>query len=303
MVTSSIDSGSVIDIGCGWGSFTQALHRKGYATTACDYVLEHVVATKIICPEATVYQADARDLSMLPADNFDFVCLKSVIEHIGDHALPVGGSGRNLPHQFRAIREAARIAKVGSHLFLSTGNFRFPFDGECDKWFFHWLPMEKRRAYMKACHFSSDNYWLLTWEELSFMFASSGLQVDTVQPGGRDVSPWRDRMIENLDKTLDARFDETLKDILVDLFANDPRFFPNWDVKLRKVSPRTRVMTDDLPLALRVLGGDSDDPTTRRLVLMDLLIRECGGSTKTLTSDKRQQLDALACLWAQILSD
>lgn len=250
-------AGTVLDMGCGWGGFTAMLHNEGYRVTSFDHVYEHAVVTKFATPEAIVFQADARELPLLADETFDFVCMKDLIEHIGDYSQPSGRSGRNIHHQYRALRAAARVAKTGAGLFVTTGNFAFPFDDEVKRWFFHWLPSDQRQKYMDACQFSSDHYFLLTWEEICFLLEASGLDLINTTPRA-EVRQFG-RILDTLDKTfVDPPVEQALKDILNDLCSTDPRYFPTWRIALRKTTHRPRMPHHNLPLALRVLGGHSD---------------------------------------------
>jgi len=248
---------SVLDMGCGWGGFTTILVERGYKVSSLDYVFEHAVVTKFVSPDVAVYQADARDLTGLADESFDCVCMKDLIEHIGDYNEPSGRSGRNIHHQYLALKEAARVAKTGGRMMVMTGNYCSPLDGEVQRWFFHWLPEKTRQRYMQTCHFSADHYYLLTWDEISFLFQATGLAIDNVEFLGKEN--WQEQLIDGLDQGFHMpSIEPEYKEILRDLMMNDPHYFHAWGVALRKTARNPSMPLHDLPLALRVLGGQTN---------------------------------------------
>lgn len=249
-------SGHVLDMGCGWGGLTKVLSDRGYRMSSFDHVLEHAVVTKLVNPEARVYQGDVRNADLLPDAAFDLACMKDVLEHVGDFSQPIGPSGRNYAHQYRAVREVARVLRVGGTALISTGNYAFPWDGEVNRWTNHWLPEEARARYMRECHFDSDRYWLLTWEEIRGLFQATGLEVQEV--AGDAMPVWHERFLDHLDKGF-VGFEPELKRIWAELMEKDPRFLPCWYVRLIKATDRPKLPLDNLPLALRMLGGQTDD--------------------------------------------
>lgn len=254
IVGDAAPGGTVLDIGCGWGGFTSILVGQGHRVSSLDHVFEHAVVTKFVSPGATVYQADARDLTGVASESFDCVCMKDLIEHIGDYNEPPGRSGRNIHHQYRAMTEAARVTKIGGRMMVTTGNARSPLDGEVLRWFFHWLPQRARQRTMEACHFSADHYYLLTWDEITFLFQAAGLEVTHVESLGHGV--WLEQLLDRLDRAFPMPpIEPEYKEILRDLTKNDPDYFHAWTVTLLKTTSNPTIPLHDLPLALRVLGG------------------------------------------------
>lgn len=223
----------LIDVGCGWGGMTRQLCERYLARDesgecevfAVDHVLEHAVATKILNPEARVFQVDARSMPLLEDGYFDFVMAHGVIEHVGDHQIPVGASGANLKHQYAFLKELTRIARLGGKVFLSTGNYIFPRDGETNLWFYHWLPEGEKRRYNEENARSTDKYWLMTWDELSYVMESAGLELDWVSaPEGEN---WEERFLNILGagfKGLDQDMIERWKRLV----REDPHYFSSW---------------------------------------------------------------------------
>ena len=99
---------SALDVGCGLGFFSEALHQRGVDVLACDLGKGLVERTqqRVGCKAQT---ADALRLSQqLGEDQFDVVISSECIEHTPD------------PRQ--AIREMAKVLKPGGYLSLSTPN-------------------------------------------------------------------------------------------------------------------------------------------------------------------------------------
>ena len=129
---------------------------------------------------------------------FDHVFVYSVIEHVDmppDHrgnAVPV------LEIQQKVISEAARVLKPGGLLMVSTGNYLFPYDGEVQIWFFHYLPKELQQQLLEMTGRSADRYGLLTWAQLLGMAQSSGLalaHVETCETEGLPIPGELDRAL------------------------------------------------------------------------------------------------------------
>lgn len=125
---------------------------------------------------------------------FDFVIAHGVIEHVGDYSQPVGHSGSNLHQQYRLVRELGRVTRIGGHALISTGNYLFPRDGEVDLWFYHWLPRAEKEAYNRATNRSTDRYYLLTWDEFSYLLNSAGFSVRSVS--SPDTDHWDEEFLE-----------------------------------------------------------------------------------------------------------
>ena len=222
----------VIDVGCGWGAFTRLLCDRCREVTAIDYVLEHVVATKILCPGANVFMGDARDTHSFEPDHFDVVFVRNIIEHVGDPSLETTGkSVKNLYHQSRLMKNTARICKPGGSVCLSTGNYIFPRDGEINAWFYHWLPAEQKREYCTRMSISTDNYWLLSWSQMDYLLRDAGLSVESVLAPDREERG--DTFLDDLHKAFSG-LDPCMVGIWKNLIANDPRFFPAWNITARK---------------------------------------------------------------------
>jgi len=81
-------------------------------------------------------------------------------------------------------------------LFVSTGNYAFPRDGEVDRWFYHWLPPEEQARYNDERNIYRGPYWLLTWEEMTALL---GLCVMRCRPlTSPDSEHWDDILIDRL---------------------------------------------------------------------------------------------------------
>lgn len=232
---------SAVDVGCGWGGFARLLAEKVHDLSAVDRVRRHAVATKYLCPAARVYQGDASALGF-PDGAFDLSVLRGVVEHVGDPAVPTGASGANLGRQFAVLRELARVTRDGGTACVSTGNYLHPRDGEVNRWLFHWLPAESKRAYLAKTGTSADRYWLLTWAELSRALDLCGLRVDAVHTDRWDGP--LDALAAALPDLDAATVEEWRR-----LVHEDPRYMSSWfvlatrDAEARHLMSRLGVMS------------------------------------------------------------
>lgn len=143
----------------------------------------HVEIARERVPGATALVGSGTDLgrSGLADGQFDHVFLYSVIEHVGLPADHRAHAGPVLDIQRRLILEAARVLKPGGLLMVSTGNYLFPYDGEVQIWFFHYLPKEVQKELLETTGRSADRYGLLTWPQLLVMAQAAGLTLAHVE--------------------------------------------------------------------------------------------------------------------------
>ena len=215
----------IIDLGCGWGSLTWILADEFNAhMTAVEHVPEHAEVTAARCQGALVYVGDACDLDLILSASQDIVISHSVIEHIDTH----GSRGRctDFTKKQAHLYEMARIMRPDGWGFLNTGNYNFPFDGEVDKFLFHWLPPETQDKWLSIAGETSDTYTMLQWPELNLMLTQAGFTIVAVE--NPDSENWRGA-IGHLTGSV-----KEISDIIVDLIAKDPRYMSSWNIILRK---------------------------------------------------------------------
>ncbi|MDF3067921.1 MAG: hypothetical protein K0R38_3522 [Polyangiaceae bacterium] len=82
-VARSVVGESVLDIGCGFGSLTEHLRKRGFKATGIDLLAEGIAAGKARYPQADLRVAASEELDFAPA-TFDTVVLKDTIHHIYD---------------------------------------------------------------------------------------------------------------------------------------------------------------------------------------------------------------------------
>ncbi len=81
-------SGRILDIGCGTGSYTFALAKRGYRITAVDLADEFVIRCRAraealgLSDGVDVRVGDARTLDGIPCGNFDAVLLMGPLYHL-----------------------------------------------------------------------------------------------------------------------------------------------------------------------------------------------------------------------------
>lgn len=104
---------TMLDVGCGWGRWSIASARRGYAVTGVDPVLRAVLAARRVSVQLALrndfYVADARHLPF-PDASFDVCFSYSVLQHF---------SG---PDAREALGEIARVLKPGGRVLVQMAN-------------------------------------------------------------------------------------------------------------------------------------------------------------------------------------
>lgn len=220
----------VLDTGCCWGSVAYFLRDYDCSVSCIDYIEPHALFTKFINPQADVYQGDVRDMSLFEDHVFDVVISRGVIEHVGDYSLPRGKSTENsIGHQLQYLREMKRIVKPGGHIWLSTGNWAFPYDGEIDQWFFHWLTPKMQNDYLGLTNEGADKYWLLSWHQFERLFEDLSLVVEDVS--SPDVDLWREPL-EGLFKS-HGRHKDLMTSMILEQLGSNPNMMSSWMITLK----------------------------------------------------------------------
>jgi len=75
--------GRVLDIGCGKGEFSVALHERGFGCTGIDMKPNLVPQLQAQCPQVCWRRTTTADLATL-AERYDIVTLYHVLEHVPD---------------------------------------------------------------------------------------------------------------------------------------------------------------------------------------------------------------------------
>ena len=94
---------TVLDVGAGHGAMTQALHRAGYAVSACDKFPEFYRYSAVPCSRADFVAG----LPFAEA-SFDALVACEITEHMHDHGI--------------FFKACARVLKPGGRMFISTPN-------------------------------------------------------------------------------------------------------------------------------------------------------------------------------------
>jgi hypothetical protein len=139
---------------------------------------------------------------------------------------------RTYGDKLQNLKELRRIMKPDGKGFLSTGNYEFPFNGEVNQWFVHWLPFEYQQRYLKSIGIDSDRYWLCTWEQIQALFDEAGLVIDEVVTPPQDVITFQKRIMGHMKK--DPSINETFGEIMKELMTSNPRFMPTWKIFFRR---------------------------------------------------------------------
>jgi cyclopropane fatty-acyl-phospholipid synthase-like methyltransferase len=216
----------VLDVGCGWGGLSRVLAERGAEVTMVDPHPPHVEIARMRVPQAMA----------LANEQFDHVFVYSVIEHVGlppDHR---GDAGPVLEIQRKLILEAARVLKPGGVLMVSTGNYLFPYDGEVQIWFFHYLPEAVQKELLQAIGRSADRYGLLSWSQLLGMTEAAGLtlaHVETCETEGllRTMEGWLSGLSGAASASADRR---SATERIRTMVTTDPNWMPMWHAFFRK---------------------------------------------------------------------
>jgi SAM-dependent methyltransferase len=166
--------GSILEVGCGRGSFTRALAATGMNLRCADLILKHE-------PIAGIEHTSGADLSAkLPFDEGSFrtVIALEVIEHI--------------TNPFRAVEEMARVLEPGGRLYLTFPNYwgarqrvRFLIRGSVNRSHVHdTRAQENLREGRCAPHINT-----MPWPTLKYALVSYGLEVEDLR--GHQRKPQR----------------------------------------------------------------------------------------------------------------
>ena len=218
------DGVTVVDLGCGWGGMTSLLVKEPCERVyAVDQVPDHLKITALQSPGCQTVEGNVCNLDMFDDNSIDLCISHGVIEHI-DTFNARGPCFANKSKQ-KHVYEMYRILRPGGKAYISTGNFNFPFDGEVEKMFFHWLPGEYQRKWLEVDKGSADTYTLLTWMQLYTMINNARLGI--VEIKNFDVELWRGPM-ENL------KIPKHGIDLILDLIENNPEYMSSWHIILEK---------------------------------------------------------------------
>jgi SAM-dependent methyltransferase len=158
----------VLDIGAGYGAFSQKLHRLGFQPEACDLFPKNFRYAPVQCKYANIMES-------LPYEekSFDVAVAIEVVEHINDHEI--------------LFKECARVLKPGGSLFISTPNIlswksriRFLFSG----YFYSFQALELKN-FDGLQHVSSLTLDQYNYIALKFGFDKAKLEVDKYQKSSR----------------------------------------------------------------------------------------------------------------------
>lgn len=117
------DDGPVLDVGCGAGRTTAALHDRGFDVTGVDVSPSMVREAKRQFPELDVQQADATDLAFRD-DAFEYV----LFSYCGlDLVYPESA-------RLDALREIRRVLEPGGVFAFSTHNNWYNLPAVLDDW-------------------------------------------------------------------------------------------------------------------------------------------------------------------------
>lgn len=236
-ILGSLKGLKVLDVGCGWGAFTEFLLSRGAIVTSLDRVLPHCQGVQIRCPDSAAIMGDALHLPF-KSESFDVVIMFGLIEHVG---LPKGYQGpaqNDLAPKTALLHSARRVLKPGGMLVAATGNFRFPLDGEVLLWTFHWLSRQAQSWVLKSDGREADDYGLLDWPQFSGALNTSGFAVRHVEPLSNRKFLFFLVLLSYLPRRLLERFGLTPQIFRSwwNLFLTDPAYMASWEVYAQRSS-------------------------------------------------------------------
>ncbi len=159
--------GKVLDLGCGSGFYSTALHKLGYDMTAADVSDQFKYRDEI-----KFVRFDADKKMPFESDFFDYVVLAEIIEHLKD------------PN--RVINDVHRVLKTNGKLFLSTPNIlnlksrmRFLTEGAYE--YFREPPLEHRKHCEETgIDVSQIHVTPYRYHELELLLNDCGFSIDGI---------------------------------------------------------------------------------------------------------------------------
>lgn len=157
--------GTVLDLGCGDGHYSNNLKNMGFDVTAADMDSRRFKFHDTI----RFVKCELSDKLDFPDSKFDYVVLLEVVEH--------------LRKPFAVINEVSRILKPNGRLIISTPNIlnigsrlRFLFEGTLD--FFR----EPTLDFVKLNKDNVHNLHIVVWryQELEYLLFENGLNVENI---------------------------------------------------------------------------------------------------------------------------
>lgn len=110
MYLQKVKPGSLLDVGCGSGTFLQRMHKLGWAATGLDFDVKAIENAKIRCGEDVKFMHSDLAGARFSSESFDAVTMSHVIEH-------------DL-HPVTLLAEARRVLKTKGHLVVTTPNIQ-----------------------------------------------------------------------------------------------------------------------------------------------------------------------------------
>ncbi|MCI4625085.1 MAG: class I SAM-dependent methyltransferase [Candidatus Magnetoovum sp. WYHC-5] len=227
----------VLDAGCGWGTLSVLLQKEGVSLTFIDHFDVHVEVTKERLGDGEGFCCDLRNMQgVLKDDSYDLIIAHAVIEHIGSFGNNGyrGDASSSLNDKLMFVKELHRVLKPGGQVFMSTGNYNYPIDGEVNVCCFHWLPDKYQREILKDIALNADNYGLLKWAQLEKLVLEAGLQISEIAK--IDVKFFKNvvLLLAPIISVFIPNITPKLVDVVLHMLENDPNAMPAWNVFLTK---------------------------------------------------------------------
>jgi len=175
----------VLDVGCGFGNFSQRLQERGADVTACDIGPKLVEYTRqrVGC---TCRLADALCLTeQFGWDRFDLVVSSECIEHT--------------PAPTQALREMAAVLRPGGFLAVSTPNVV-------------WSPVVKLATALRLRPFDGHENFS-SWRAIRQTLHESGIRI--IREHGLHLFPFQ-LPLHGLSRWCDRRL-QTLREVMINI--------------------------------------------------------------------------------------
>jgi ubiquinone/menaquinone biosynthesis C-methylase UbiE len=139
----------ILDIGCGPGTYTEYIHKKGFSVEGIDISDEMITIARSKIPDASFKKMDMRKLDYSD-HSFDLLLLSFSLIHI-----PTKEINTTLKELSRVLKKGGKIAIIvqkGKPDQFVTESFM-----PSEKMFFNFFTIEKLKMFLEKAHFTIES--------------------------------------------------------------------------------------------------------------------------------------------------